>query len=40
MATVSPRHLPVQGDGEIIGETPVEVTLAAAAVRIAVPRRA
>ena len=40
VATVSPKPLPVQGDGEIIGETPVEVKLVPGAVRVAVPRRA
>jgi diacylglycerol kinase family enzyme len=31
------RPLPVQADGEIIGETPVEVEIVAAAVRVIVP---
>ena len=31
------RPLPVQADGEIIGETPVQVQLVAAAVRVIVP---
>jgi diacylglycerol kinase family enzyme len=34
------KPLPVQGDGEIIGETPVEVHLQGAAVRVIVPPRA
>ncbi len=33
------RILPVQGDGDLIGETPVEVTVLPQAVRIIVPRR-
>ena len=32
------RPLPVQADGEIIGDTPVEVTLVPRAVRVIVPR--
>jgi YegS/Rv2252/BmrU family lipid kinase len=31
------RHLPVQGDGEIIGETPVQVRVVPEAVRVIVP---
>ena len=33
------RILPVQGDGDLIGETPVEVTVLPQAVRVIVPRR-
>jgi diacylglycerol kinase family enzyme len=32
------RVLPVQGDGDLIGETPVEVTVLPQAVRVIVPR--
>jgi len=32
------RVLPVQGDGDLIGETPVEVTVLPQAVRVVVPR--
>lgn len=32
------RSLPVQADGEVIGETPVEVRVVARAVRVVVPR--
>jgi diacylglycerol kinase family enzyme len=31
------RHLPVQGDGEIIGETPVQVRVVPQAVCVIVP---
>jgi diacylglycerol kinase family enzyme len=34
------KPLPVQADGEIIGETPVEVTVVAGAVKVAVPSNA
>ncbi|MHC5539195.1 diacylglycerol/lipid kinase family protein, partial [Singulisphaera rosea] len=35
---ISTKHpLPVQADGEIIGETPVEVEILPGAVRVAVP---
>ncbi len=33
------RVLPVQGDGDLIGETPVDVTVLPQAVRVIVPRR-
>jgi YegS/Rv2252/BmrU family lipid kinase len=35
----STRTLPAQGDGDIIGETPIEVTVIPDAVRVIVPRR-
>jgi len=35
----STRTLPVQGDGDIIGETPIEITVVPEAVRVIVPRR-
>src|SRR5262249_32882951 len=34
------RPLPVQADGEIIGETPVEVTVVPRALRVVVPQGA
>jgi YegS/Rv2252/BmrU family lipid kinase len=34
----SRRPLPVQGDGEVLGETPVEVAVVAGAIRVVVPR--
>jgi diacylglycerol kinase (ATP) len=37
IAIASDKPLPVQADGEILGETPVEVTVAPAVVRVAVP---
>jgi diacylglycerol kinase family enzyme len=33
----SNRRLPVQGDGDLIGETPVEITVLPHAVRVIVP---
>jgi diacylglycerol kinase family enzyme len=35
---VAPQGLPVQGDGDMIGHTPVEVLLDAAVLNVAVPR--
>jgi YegS/Rv2252/BmrU family lipid kinase len=37
IATVSPKPLPVQADGEIIGQTPVTVQVKPGAVRVVVP---
>jgi YegS/Rv2252/BmrU family lipid kinase len=40
VAIATRRPLPVQADGEVIGETPVRVELAPGAVTVVVPRRA
>jgi YegS/Rv2252/BmrU family lipid kinase len=39
VAVHSDRPLPVQGDGELIGETPLEVRVVPGAVRVVVPAR-
>lgn len=35
----SPAGLPVQGDGDVIGHTPVEITLLTSALKVAVPAK-
>ena len=37
IATVSPKPIPVQADGEVVGETPVTVRAIPGAVRVVVP---
>jgi diacylglycerol kinase family enzyme len=40
VAVHADRPLPVQGDGEIIGQTPIEVRVVPGALRVVVPMKA